>query len=156
MDNNDLIGRIRYATRLDDAECQRLLQLGALSVDQDTVAAWRLKPDEAEFRACPDKAINALLTGLVLDRRGPPDASRGSSQKQPTSVDNNQVLKQLRIALSLRTESVQALLIAGGGELSKSEINALFRRPEARNYRVCGDQVLRWFLTGLARQRSSS
>jgi len=54
----------------------------------------------------------------------------------------------------LRTEAVQAAVMAGGGELSKSEINALFRRPDARNYRVCGDQVLRWFLSGLARQRS--
>lgn len=152
------MGRIRYATRLDDAECHGLLRLGALDVDLDVVAAWRQKPDEAGFQACPDKAINALLAGLVLDRRGPPDTSRAISQSVPAAttpvfVDNNQVLKQLRIALSLRTEAVQAAVMAGGGELSKSEINALFRRPDARNYRTCGDQVLRWFLSGLARQR---
>jgi len=68
-------------------------------------------------------------------------------------IDNNEVLKRLRIALSLKADEVGALINAGGGKLGKSEVNALFRNPSARNYRRCGDQVLRWFLTGLAKKR---
>lgn len=73
--------------------------------------------------------------------------------KAPDRVDNNLVLKQLRFALSLRSDDVERILRDGGAKLSKSEVGAFFRKPEARNYRDCGDQVLRQFLTGLAKRR---
>jgi len=68
-------------------------------------------------------------------------------------MDNNVVLKQLRIALSLRSDDVHAILQAGGSAMSESEAGALFRKPEARNYRQCGDQVLRQFIAGLVKRR---
>lgn len=68
-------------------------------------------------------------------------------------MDNNIVLKQLRIALSLRSDSVHAILKAGGSAMSETEASALFRKPGARNYRQCGDQVLRQFIAGLVEQR---
>jgi uncharacterized protein YehS (DUF1456 family) len=37
-----------------------------------------------------------------------------------------------------------------GLTVSKTELGAFFRRPSHRNYRDCGDQVLRAFLKGLA------
>ncbi len=33
--------------------------------------------------------------------------------------------------------------------LSHSELRALFRNPQHRNYKECGDQILRKFLDGL-------
>ncbi len=33
--------------------------------------------------------------------------------------------------------------------VSKPEISALFRNPDHKNYRDCGDQLLRYFLKGL-------
>ena len=41
--------------------------------------------------------------------------------------------------------------------ISKSELNALFRKPNHQNYRACGDQFLRNFLRGLGvRQRQGA
>ncbi len=74
-------------------------------------------------------------------------------QKKVLQMDNNVVLKQLRIALSLRSDDVHAILQAGGSALSASEAGALFRKPDARNYRKCGDQVLRQFIAGLVKRR---
>jgi len=37
--------------------------------------------------------------------------------------------------------------------MSASEASALFRKPDARNYRECGDQVLRQFIAGLVKRR---
>jgi len=68
-------------------------------------------------------------------------------------MDNNIVLKQLRIALSLRSDDVLTILRAGGSAMSASEASALFRKPDARNYRQCGDQVLRQFISGLVKRR---
>lgn len=154
MDNNDLMRRIRYAVQLDDADAARLVALGGGEATTVDAAAWRAREDEAGYAACPDEAIVALLDGLVLERRGPPPVPpRADRDGTPSRLTNNRVLKQLRIALELQMGELQALVAAGGGQLGKSELGALFRKPGTRNYRACGDQVLRWFLTGLATRR---
>ena len=163
METNDLNRRIRYALSLDDADTLALLTLANYSpVSLEKVTAWRLKESDPGYQRCPEHSILALLDGLILDRRGPPAAgdksaapSQNSGIKKNATLDNNTVLKQLRIALSLRTEDVHALISAGGGRIGKTEINAFFRKVGARNYRRCGDQVMRWFLAGIAQQRES-
>lgn len=155
MDNNDLMRRIRYAVQLDDAETARLIVLGAWQADKVDAAAWRLREDDTDYAVCPDEALTSLLDGLVLDRRGPPPVGPNAPPPSPQRSDNNRVLKQLRIALELQAADVHELIAAGGGRLGKSELGALFRKPGTRNFRACGDQVLRWFLTGLATRRSA-
>ncbi|MFK8082618.1 MAG: DUF1456 family protein [Granulosicoccus sp.] len=164
MDINDLNRRVRFALSLDDAEVVDLLRLAEFPGDLVQISAWRLKEGEEGFLPCPPQALQAMLSGLIILRRGKrddpsPDApNTGAVSRKPPEqvhdfIDNNDVLKQIRIALSLKTDEVHALIERGGGKLGKSEINALFRNPGARNYRRCGDQVLRWFLAGLAQQR---
>lgn len=154
MDNNELNRRIRYSLQLDDATAIRLMQLGGVEATEAQAAAWRTREGEAGFEPCPKAALSALLSGLILDRRGPPPAGAPTAAPAEKHI-NNAVLKQLRIALSLRTDDVHQLIIDGGGKLAKSEVGALFRNAEARNYRVCGDQLLRWFLAGLAARRET-
>ncbi len=163
MDNSDVALRIRYAASLDDAETVRVIALGGQELDVATVAAWReskKNEDTTDSRRgeCQQADLDALLAGLVIARRGPPPTSKQSIQAPPQSKepstfrDNNVVLKQLRIAFKLRTDDVHTLIVRGGGRITKSETGALFRNPSARNYRRCGDQVLRWFLKGLGEQ----
>ena len=59
------------------------------------------------------------------------------------------VLKKLRVAFELRDDDLQAILQAADLPMTKSELSALFRAPEHKHYRECGDQVLRNFLRGL-------
>lgn len=153
MDNNELMRRIRYAIQVDDDECARLLALGGYSANAAEARTWRTREGEVGHDACPDEVLTAMLEGLVLDRRGPvsPDAAVPSAES--VRIDNNRVLKQLRIALKLQTEDIVEMVSRGGGRLGKSELGALFRKPGTRNYRACGDQVLRWFLSGLAQSR---
>lgn len=160
MDTNDLNRRLRYALSLDDEDMLTLLRLQGYEAEIANVVGWRLKPDSPEYVDCPASAIHALLDGLILQNRGPRSDSVAPDASLPLlplaqRIDNNQVLKQVRIALTLRTDQVAAFINAGGGQLGKSEVNALFRKPEARNFRQCGDQVLRWFLHGLAAQRDN-
>lgn len=161
MDNNDFYRRIRYALQLDDADTLALLAKAGAGCDQEQVATWRIKEGQPYFQACPTEIVSAMLDGLILDRRGPPPESSKSKEgdmaaplkKSLPGLDNNVALKQLRIALSLKADEVHALIVKGGGKIGKSEVNALFRNSTARNYRRCGDQVLRWFLNGLASTR---
>jgi uncharacterized protein YehS (DUF1456 family) len=62
---------------------------------------------------------------------------------------NNDILKKLRIALKLKDTDILDILKLAGMELSAAELGALFRAPDHRNYKECGDQVLRRFLDGL-------
>lgn len=64
-------------------------------------------------------------------------------------LTNNDILKKLRVALELKDEDVIRILKLAGFDITKSEVNALYRTPDHRNYKECGDQLLRNFLNGL-------
>jgi hypothetical protein len=59
------------------------------------------------------------------------------------------VLKKLRIAFELTDADMHEVFAGAGFAVSKPELSALFRQPGHRNYRACGDQMLRHFLKGL-------
>ena len=64
-------------------------------------------------------------------------------------MTNNDVLKKLRIALELKDTDIIEILKLASFQITKSELSALFRTPDHRNYKECGDQILRNFLNGL-------
>ncbi len=64
-------------------------------------------------------------------------------------LTNNDILKKLRVALELKDEDVVKILKLADFDLTKSELNALYRNPTHPNYKECGDQLLRNFLNGL-------
>lgn len=68
-------------------------------------------------------------------------------------MTNNDILKKLRIALELKDTDIIEILRLADFEVSSSELSALFRNPENKNYRECGDQLLRRFLDGLIIKR---
>ena len=93
-----------------------------------------------------DILLLAFLDGLVASRRGPRDLGTA----EPEELNNNLVLRKVRIALELKDADMLRILEAGGMKASKSELSALFRNPSHRNYMPCRDQLLRRFLAGLA------
>ena len=64
-------------------------------------------------------------------------------------MTNNDILKKLRVALSLRDDEILKILELVDFKISKSELSAFFRKEGHPNYREAGDQVLRNFLNGL-------
>ena len=64
-------------------------------------------------------------------------------------LSNNDILKKLRVALELKDYDVIKILKLVDFEITKSEVNALYRNPDHQNFKPCGDQLLRNFLNGL-------
>jgi len=64
-------------------------------------------------------------------------------------LTNNDILKKLRVALELKDDDIVHILKLVEFEVTKSELTALFRKPNHPNYKECGDQLLRNFLNGL-------
>jgi uncharacterized protein YehS (DUF1456 family) len=64
-------------------------------------------------------------------------------------VTNNVVLKKLRVAFELKDVDMHRAFDDAGFPVTKPELSALFRQADHKNYRPCGDQMLRNFLKGL-------
>ena len=149
MINNDVLRSIRYMLDLGDAQIVQIAQLAdpGLELDKEAVHSFLKKEGEAGYADCSDRVLAHFLDGLVLHRRGR-DESRPARPVEKR-VSNNLVLKKLRVAFELRDEDMHRAFADAGLAVSKPELSALFRQPDHRNYRACGDQMLRNFLKGL-------
>lgn len=64
-------------------------------------------------------------------------------------MNNNDIFKKLRIAFDMKDTDIINTLQLADFQITKSELSALFRNKDHRNYKLCGDQLLRNFLEGL-------
>jgi uncharacterized protein YehS (DUF1456 family) len=64
-------------------------------------------------------------------------------------MNNNDILKKLRVALHLRDDQIIEILKLVDFSVTRSELSAIFRKDDHPNYKPCGDQLLRNFLNGL-------
>jgi uncharacterized protein YehS (DUF1456 family) len=149
MINNDVLRAVRYMLDLSDGKVMELIQLAdpALPISREEVQALLLKEGEPGFVACSNKLLALFLDGLVLHRRGRDDSRPPRPLEQ--RVTNNVVLKKLRVAFELKDVDMHQIMDSVGFPLSKPELSALFRQSDHKNFRLCGDQVLRNFLKGL-------
>ena len=149
MISNDVLRNLRYMLDLGDARVVEVVQLAdpAFAIDRDQVRAFLLKEDEPGYLACSDAVLARFLDGLIVHRRGRDE--RLPPRPVEKRVDNNVVLKKLRVAFELKDVDMHQVFAEAGFPLSKPELSALFRQPGHKNFRPCGDQLLRNFLKGL-------
>lgn len=149
MINNDVLRSIRYMLDLSDAKVIEITQLAdpAFAIDKTQVQAYLKKENEAGFVECSKPVLAHFLDGLVIHFRGKnPDLPPRPVEKR---VTNNVVLKKLRVAFELKDADMHQAFADAGFAISKPELSALFRQADHRNFRLCGDQMLRNFLKGL-------
>ena len=147
--NNDILRRIRYMLDLGDVHLVELARLAdaRVVIDREQMRAWLLREDDADFEECPDRVLAHVLDGLVVHLRG--RDKNVPARPVDARVNNNVVLKKLRVAFQLRDVDLNRIFADAGHAISKPELTAFFRQPGHANYRACGDQVLRNFLKGL-------
>ena len=150
MDNNDVLRRFRYALDVKDATMVKIFKLGNCNVDLAGVKALLKKDDEPDYRICRDDLMGLFLDGLIIYNRGVRENSGSSVSPRPQPLNNNLILKKIKIALELKQEDMMNIFALAGVRVSKGELTALFRKEGHKNYRPCQDQFLRNFLKGLA------
>jgi len=64
-------------------------------------------------------------------------------------INNNDIMKKLRVALKLKDTDIIDILKLAEFETTPTELSAIFRKEDHVNYMPCGDQILRRFLDGL-------
>lgn len=151
MINNDVLRSIRYALDLSDAKVVEMIRLAEREIAQSDVTNLLKKEDEADFVECGDEVLASFLDGLIIHRRGKmePRPEPVAHKKPERHLSNNTILKKLRVAFELKEEDMHKVLELAGFGVSKPELSALFRQKGHKNYRACGDQLLRNFLKGL-------
>jgi len=149
LTNNDILRRLRYTFNLTDTAMVDIFAAAEATVTTEQVIAWLIKEGEQEFVKISDTEFATFLNGLINTKRG----KRDGEQPIPESkLNNNIIFMKLRIALNMKAEDVIATLALVDFDLSKHELSAFSRKVENKHYRVCNDQILRLFLTGVQQQ----
>lgn len=148
VENGDVLRRLRYTFELNDQAVINLFEHGGLTVNRELISNLLKKDDDPSYEACSNVQLAAFLNGLIREKRGTREGESGPPPLE-SSLNNNDILRKLKIALSLRQEDLLELMALAGMPLGRAEISALFRKPNHAHYRQCQDQLLRNFLQGL-------
>lgn len=146
MTNNDCLRQLRDIQDIDETAMITIFALAEQQVTPDQMEALLKEDEDPGFTACTDTQLAAFLNGFIIERRG----KREGEQPAPeTQLNNNIIFKKLRIAFDLKADDILSVLSLANCQLGKHELGAFFRKPDNRHFRVCSDEVLQDFLSGL-------
>lgn len=153
MTNNDILRRIRYAFDFSDSKMIALFGAADLEVTREQISAWLKRDDDPALVDLGTSELATFLNGLINNKRGKREGPQPEPEKR---LNNNIILRKLKIALNYKDEEIIEAVSLAGKRLGKAELSSFFRKPDHKNYRACLDQVLRNFLTGLSlKQRTA-
>ena len=147
MLNNDVLRSLRYTLNLNDNALLELFHNVEPDLDIATLRSYLASEEDESFVRMDDELMVGFLDSLIVSRRGP------SPQPAPPTelpLTNNTVLKKLRVAFTLQEADLLAILDSVAFTVTKPELSALFRKPDHKNYRLCGDQLWRAYMLALA------
>jgi len=149
MNNNDILRSLRFTFDFNDDKMIEIFGLANVEVTRSQVCDW-LKPEEDEERkSIVDSYLSAFLNGFIILKRGKQEGKEVVNEKR---LNNNQVLRKLKVALQLKDQDILDILMLCDFNLSKHELSAFFRKPDQSKFRMCKDQVLRKFIFGLKKK----
>jgi len=147
--NNDILRRFRYALDISNPKMLEAFLSAGHAIDQAALLELLKKEGEEGFLDCSNSLLEGFFDGFITVRRG----KQEGVLPKPTSAGkeriNNIILRKMRIALEMKDEDMLAVMKLAGVSVTKSELGALFRGKDHKNYKECGDQFLRSFLNGL-------
>ncbi|TRY32058.1 DUF1456 family protein [Aliiglaciecola sp. M165] len=149
MNHNDVLRRLRFALSLDDTATINIFALADYSMEQDYLSTLMKKEQEPGFLPCRDKILSLFLDGLIINKRGKQEGVEPVVLKGSERLSNNDIMRKIRIAMQYRDDDIINLLKSVNFRMSKGELSALFRKPDHRNFKECGDQVVRNLLKGM-------
>ena len=147
MTNNDILKRLRYTFDFNDAQMMELFAMGGAEVSRAQVSDWLKKEIDEDFRDLDDKSLATFLNGLIVEMRGP--RSDGKQMEPENRLNNNLILKKIKIALDLKTDDILDLFKSIDIRLSPHELSSFLRNHKQSQYRPFQDQYLRNFFMAL-------
>ena len=94
-----------------------------------------------------------IALGFALALAGCARPERKPAPTPPPLAEATPVQLTVQAGMNETWNAVGQLLVdifaSAGRPVTKPELSALFRQPGHKNFRLCGDQLLRYFLRGL-------
>jgi uncharacterized protein YehS (DUF1456 family) len=169
MENNDILIRLRYALDIKDTDMVEIFKFGGVEVTKEEVLKILTKPkdsyddedyyednvaEDEEHIKCTNSMLESFLNGFITFKRGKQEPKPGqpdtpAPSKSKESI-NNQLLKKVKIALTLTSEDILDIFEKAGITVTKGELSAMLRKEGHKNYKQCLDKYARNFLRGLA------
>ena len=146
MTNNDVLRKLRYTFDITDSQMIKLFSIAGKEVNRSEVSNWMKKDDDPAYVNLVDKNLSYFLNGFIINKRG---KKEGPLPIAESKINNNIILRKLKIALNLKDSDILELLSYADFRLNKHELSAFFRKPTQGQYRKCKDQVIRNFLHGV-------
>ena len=146
---NDVLRRLRFALNLSDQEMVAIFKLADHDIPVYHLFNLMRKEDEKGYVLCHDDVLARFLDGLIVHRRGKQEGREPNYLPKGQLLSKNEVLRKLRIALELKDTDIIEMMKLADFEVTKAELSAIFRRKGHRNYKECGNQFLRNFISGL-------
>ena len=156
--NNYVLRRVAYALTLNIKSMLEIMALADYALSASELKGYLLKDEQDGFVTLPDYVLIIFLDGLIIQKRGKREGAEKLSQQERVKLSkkenltNNQLLTKLKIAFNLKAEDLIEILQSADFRISKGELSAFSRKPEHRNFRPCGNQLIRNLLTGLTLQ----
>ncbi len=147
MNNNEILQTLQEILSVDEATMVKICNHGNFDVNPHTLSGYLKPTEDKAFLDCGYAALGNFLDGLIIYKRGPSDKTKPT--EEVVRLNNNLILKKLRIAFNLKEADLFAIFAAVEIDVTKSELNALFRKESHKNYRACPDSILQLFLEGL-------
>ncbi len=149
---NDVFRRLRYALGLNNSATISLCKLMDYELDESYLTNMMKREEEDGFMPCRDKILCIFLDALIIKNRGKQDGSQPHYLTSGQRLTNNEIMRKIKIAMNYQQDDMLAILESIDFRVSKGELTALFRKPDHRSYRECGDQLLRNFLKGMVKR----
>ncbi len=149
MNNNDVLRQLRTALHLDDAGMIAIYKEAGFAMNPVTLPMLLKTEEEDGFIPCANQLLAFFLDGLIIHRRGRRESSGGQS-KPSADIDNNIILKKLRIALDLKEEDLLGIMNQAGMPIAKGDLAPLFHAKGHKRYKECSDRFLQTFMQGIA------
>lgn len=146
MINNEVLKRIRYILTLNEEKLLEVFEAADSPVSSGQLNSWFAKDGSDDYQKINDFELATFLDGLINVKRGKKEGAQPEPEKK---ITNNIILRKLKIAFDMKNDEVLEVLDLDGFQISKHELSALFRKKDHKHFRVCKDEVLIHFLTGL-------
>ena len=152
MNPGQVLYKITQALRLDTPTLLKIYALESYPIDEKRLKAILKKPSAKGHENATYEELGIFLDGLIRLRRGEP--KNPPPEDAEIELDNNLILKKLRIALELKEMDLEVIFEMGERPLSRSKLRDLFRSPTHPKYLPCSDAMLNDFLLGLEEYRA--
>ncbi|MBC7740766.1 MAG: DUF1456 family protein [Bdellovibrionaceae bacterium] len=147
MTNNDVIRSVRYILNISDQKLAEIFKLADLEVPVVDIKDFLLDEEDSNYLRCDDETMAYFLDGLIYFKRGKDESRPKTPFELP--MTNNNILKKLRVAFALKEDDMHAMFELAGFQIGRAELTAMLRKNDHPNYRIAGDQIVRYLLKGL-------